>query len=274
MRQCSCWLFSDSRLGSPAFSPLRRFQQIAWLLAVAPFLTGCPTPEGSQLTPGFHYLPSSEKGEIVAHTHFILSYAEAHEQAEWVAYQLTPEEMRVNMDRDGAFREDPDVLTGSASPDDYRGSGYDRGHLAPVGDMNFDSVAMEESFLMSNISPQHRSFNAGIWVRLENQVRDWAVEKGGLYVVTGPVLGQANRTIGHSKVTVPDFFYKVLLHERGSDSRMIGFMLPNRAGRGNLSTFVEKVDNLEAYTGIDFFPALADSLEEKLEREVDLEGWF
>lgn len=211
---------------------------------------------------------------MVAHTHFVLSYAEVHEQAEWVAYELTPEEVRINIPRDGNFREDTDVPTGSASPDDYRGSGYDRGHLAPVGDMNFDPVAMEESFLMSNISPQKRSFNAGIWIRLENQVRDWAAECGGLFVVTGPVLSSAGRSIGENQVTVPNFFYKVLLDERGSDSRMIGFVLPNRANSGDLTTFVEKVDNIEAYTGIDFFPALTDSLEEKLEGEVNPLGWF
>lgn len=210
----------------------------------------------------------------MVHTHFALGYAEVHEQAAWVAYELTPEEVGVNLVREGNFREDPLVLTGSASPNDYRGSGYDRGHLAPVGDMNFDAVAMEESFYMSNISPQKRAFNGGIWSRLENQVRTWATETGGLYVVTGPVLGQAQRSIGENQVTVPNFFYKVLLDERGSDSRMIALMIPTTARGSDLRAFVEKVDNVEAYTGIDFFPALPDNLEERLEREVVTIGWF
>ncbi len=255
-------------------------RRTAWLAVIALLLNGCPSLHRTQFTvSGFNYLPTFSKATVVAHTHFILSYAEDHEQAEWVAYELTAEEVQINLPRDGNFREDPDVLTGSALPNDYRGSGYDRGHLAPVGDMNFDPVAMEESFLMSNISPQNRSFNAGIWSRLENQVRDWATTYGKLYVITGPVLGSsglttAGLTIGESQVTVPDFFYKVLLNEQGDDSRMIGLVLPNRANDGDLSAFVEKVDNIEAYTGIDFFPTLADSLEEKLEREVKLEGWF
>ena len=257
-----------------------RLSSFSWLLSVASSailltLSGCPSQRVSQLAiPGFNYLPVSRDPTIVAHQHFVLSYAEAHEQAEWVAYELTREEVQVNIDREGNFREDPDVPTGSASLDDYRGSGYDRGHLAPVGDMNFDAVAMEESFFMSNISPQDRSFNGGIWSRLENQVRDWATERNGLYVVTGPVLGEAKRTIGDNEVTVPDFFYKVLLDERGPESQMIGFVLPNRAAGGELSAFVEKVDNIEAYTGIDFFPILADSLEKKLEGEVNIKQWF
>ncbi len=210
----------------------------------------------------------------MVHTHFALGYAEAHEQAAWVAYQLTPEEVGVNLAREGNFREDPLVLTGSAALNDYRRSGYDRGHLAPVGDMNFDSVAMEESFYMSNISPQKRAFNGGVWSRLENQVRAWATEKGGLYVVTGPVLGQVKRSIGENQVTVPEFFYKVLLDERGSESRMIALVVPTTARDEDLRAFVEKVDNLEAYTGIDFFPALPDNLEERLEGQADTEGWF
>ena len=243
-------------------------------VALGLLLTGCPNPPGTRFPSGFNYLPAAREADLIVHTHFILSYAEAHEQAAWVAYELTPEEVAVNLAREGNFREDPNVRTGSASLSDYRNSGYDRGHLAPVGDMNFDSVAMEESFFMSNISPQKRAFNGGIWSRLENQVRTWATEKRGIYVVTGPVLGNAERTIGDNRVTVPDFFYKVLLNERGADSQMIGFILPNRVGEGDLSVFVEKVDNLEAYTGIDFFPALADSLEERLEGEVRLEDWF
>ncbi len=238
-------------------------------------LTGCPNRSPATLgISGFNYLPAPNDNDRVAHTHYVLSYAEVHEQAEWVAYELTPAEVAVNIPREGNFREDPQVSTGSASLNDYRGSGYDRGHLAPVGDMNFDVVAMEESFFMSNVSPQDRAFNGGIWSRLENQVREWAAEKEGVYVITGPVLGEAQNSIGDNEVTVPDFFYKIVLNERGDDSEMIGLMMPNRAGQGELNAFVEKVDNIEAYTGIDFFPALSDSLEERLERETMPGDWF
>ena len=258
--------------------PLRQFRRNVkfynnqWLLAFG-MLAGCLTPPGTPADSESDYWPAWKEAPVV-HTHYALGYAEAHEQAAWVAYKLTPEETAVNLAREGNFREDPLVRTGSASLNDYRGSGYDRGHLAPVGDMNFDSVAMEESFYMSNISPQKRAFNGGVWSRLERQVRTWATEKGGVYIVTGPVLGQAKRTIGENQVTVPDFFYKVLLEERGSNSRMIALVVPTTARDEDLREFAEKVDNVEAYTGIDFFPALPDDLEERLERTVDTEGWF
>jgi len=129
------------------------------------------------------FVPVSGNGQLVRHAHYSLSYSEAHEQAEWVYYELTSSEARNNSyDRSDNFREDGEVRTGSASLADYRGSGYDRGYLAPAGDMAFSSTGMSESFYMSNMSPQHPSFNRGIWKQLESLVRAWATEKSVLYV--------------------------------------------------------------------------------------------
>ena len=227
----------------------------------------------------FNYLPTSTTHQIVQHTHFTLSYSEADEQAEWVAYRLTRDELRNVAEREDNFREDPKVLSGSASPDDYRRSGYDRGHLAPAGDMGFSEEAMSESFYMSNISPQDRAFNRGIWRTLEGQTRDWAAENGSLYVVTGGVLAEKIEVIGRkNKVTVPKYFYKILLDLGepgldGSDIKAMAFLLPNEGSDASLSEFVISIDSLESRTGIDFFPALPDDLEAKLESSVSLNGW-
>ena len=87
-------------------------------------------------------------------------------------------------DRTNDFREDQiNVSTGTAYLEDYRGSGYDRGHLAPAEDFEWSAEAMSDSFFMSNMSPQDPSFNRGIWKRLENRVRTWALENDGIYVV-------------------------------------------------------------------------------------------
>lgn len=222
----------------------------------------------------FNYLPTSTTHQLVQHTHFTLSYSEADEQAEWVAYQLARTELQSMAERDDNFREDPKVLSGSASPDDYRRSGYDRGHLAPAGDMGFSEDAMSESFYMSNMSPQDRAFNRGIWRTLEGQTRDWAAENGNLYVVTGGVLTEKIEVIGRkNKVSVPKYFYKVLLDLDDPDVKAIAFLLPNEGSDAPLSQFVISIDSLENRTGIDFFPALPDDLEEKLESSVSLSGW-
>ena len=93
-----------------------------------------------------NYLPSTHQGVIVTHQFYTLSYSEQHEQAEWVAYDLKPEHLIKNTDRGDYFKEDPLVKTGSATVADYRGSGYDRGHLLPSADRVFSEEANDETF--------------------------------------------------------------------------------------------------------------------------------
>ena len=119
----------------------------------------------SQSTVTFNYLPSyNSTDEIIHHTAYTLKYDEKYEQADWVAYKLTKDMLaHQKAKRTENFRPDPMVPTGSATPEDYKGSGYDRGHLCPAGDMIFDGTAMSETFYMSNMSPQRAGFNRGIW---------------------------------------------------------------------------------------------------------------
>ena len=133
--------------------------------------------------------------------------------------------------------------------------------------------AMSESFFLSNISPQVAGFNRGIWKRLEAGVRDLAVENEELHVVTGPVLRDGLRAIGPNQVSVPEHFYKVILDNKGPELKALGFILPNQAASGPLSQFAVSVDSVERLTGIDFFPALPDSLEDRLEAEGDISEW-
>ncbi|MFN0035113.1 MAG: DNA/RNA non-specific endonuclease [Saprospiraceae bacterium] len=212
-------------------------------------------------------------GELVRHTWFALGYSEDHEQAEWVAYELTRERLNQNWaERPNSFRPDPEVRTESATPRDYNASGYDKGHLCPAADMAFDAAAMDESFFMSNISPQVPAFNVGIWRELEELTRDWARRFNRLYVVTGPVLSQPGQgQIGFSKVTVPAAYYKVLLAPE--QQRAIGFMLPNSLSERPVTDFACSIDKVEKSTGIDFFPQLLKGLGEELEASLDKDAW-
>lgn len=219
-----------------------------------------------------YFLPTSN-GTIVRHSHYTLSYREDHEQAEWVAYELTREETAGGYDRTNNFREDANVSSGSAQLADYKGSGYDRGHLAPAGDMSFSHQAMSESFFLSNMAPQHPSFNRGIWRSVEELVRQWAQQEGRLYVVTGSLLDCSLRRIGPNRVTVPDYNYKVVLDYHEPEFRMIALLLRNEKGSGPLSAFVIPVDSLEKLAGVDFFPFLPDSLEEQLEEQATPTAW-
>ena len=221
----------------------------------------------------FDYLPTSTTNQIVKNAYYTLSYSESHEQSEWVAYELKKEYVRNNHFRRPFFNEDTKVTTGSADWKNYKNSGYDKGHLVPAGDMSFDLNAYNDTFLTSNISPQVHDFNNGIWNRLEQKVRYWAVKYNGVYVVTAGVLDNSLKTIGKEKVSVPKYFYKVLLSKSENDIKMIAFLVPNEASDRPLYEFVVTVDRLEKMTGIDFFPALDDKIENKLESTDDYKSW-
>jgi len=217
-------------------------------------------------------LPTSTTGQVVKHTYYVLSYSEVHEQPEWVYYKLTASFVNGHVSRTDDFRPDPKVSTGSAQLYDYKGSGYDRGHLCPAGDMKMSRTAMSETFYMSNMSPQTPSFNRGIWKNLEATVRNWAVREGEIYVVTGGVLSEVKGKIGSNSVTVPAYYYKVIYDPTG-DKKMIALILPNEKGTQPLQSYVVSVDEVEKLTGIDFFPELDDELENKLESRSDATLW-
>ena len=101
------------------------------------------------------------------------------------------------------FRLDPVIKTGSAILADYKGSGYDRGHLPPAGDMAWSKEAMSESFFLTNMSPQVPALNRGMWRILEEQIRTWALKEQELYIITGTIIRPNYKTIGPNKVTVP-----------------------------------------------------------------------
>ena len=221
----------------------------------------------------FDFLPTSTSNQVVYHDNYVLSYVEKHEQAEWVAYELKRNRMVSNDFQRPYFIEDPEVRTKSADWRNYRKSGYDKGHLCAAGDMRYSKKAFDETFYTSNISPQEHSFNEGVWNRLEQKVRYWASKYDGIYVVTGGVLTNDLETIGYEDVSVPDYFYKILLDNSRGEYKMIGFLVPAEDSDEPLYKFVVPVDTIEKMTGIDFYPKLEDGLENKLEKSTDYKGW-
>ena len=242
------------------------------------YFSGDSKPAGSPglLTVQDEFLPTSNLGTIVKKEHYALSYVEKFEQAEWVAYELTKKSIQApNIKRTGDFRRDRDVRTGSADREDYRGSGYDRGHLTPAGDMAFSRESMSSTFLMSNISPQVRAFNGGVWRELEENVRNWAYESDKIYVVSGPVLTEpAMDYIGDNKVAVPSRYFKVILDNQKPDIKAIAFLMPNEVTQKHLKEFVVSIDEVEKVTGLDFFHELLSPEQEiALEQSVDVRPW-
>lgn len=213
-------------------------------------------------------------GNIVRHTGYTLCYSEEDEQSLWVAYVLTPEEVNSpSVKRKDSFREDPAIETGSATLKDYKGSGFDRGHLAPFADLAWSEQSADESFFLSNMSPQNSSLNRGKWAELEKTVRSFA-EQEAMCIVTGPVLSDGPfEKIGENGVSVPNCFYKVVLDWEGDEVKAIGFILPNEKCTDPLSSYAVCVDDVEQATGLDFFYLLPNEIEEILESSFNLSQW-
>ncbi|SFE64277.1 DNA/RNA non-specific endonuclease [Thermoflexibacter ruber] len=214
--------------------------------------------------------------QIIIQTYYTVCYDEKHEQPAWVAYVLLDSYLEKNTSREGnQFKPDEKVSTGSALPADYTGSGYDRGHLAPAADFKFAQNALDETFFMSNISPQAPQFNRGIWSDLEQRVRFWAKKEKQLHIVTGAVLKNDLPKIGKkNKISVPERFYKIILDLQEPEIKAIAFLMKNEGSNQPLQSFVVSIDEIERITGIDFFPALPDELENRLEASIDINKWF
>jgi endonuclease G len=190
-----------------------------------------------------------------------------------VVYELTASESEGNIPRYDSFERDSSV-TGCANPWDYTRSGYDRGHMAPAGDLKWDALAMRESFKMTNVCPQSKRLNDGAWNRLEEKVREWARRDSALMVITGPVMSDNMKTIGEMHVAVPERFFKVILAPYAHPMRAIAFIYDNRPCGGSLKKFAVSVDEAERLTHIDFFSALPDDVEDRVESSTNIEIWL
>ncbi|NND06175.1 MAG: DNA/RNA non-specific endonuclease, partial [Saprospiraceae bacterium] len=163
--------------------------------------------------------------------------------------------------------------TGSATYEDYRGSGYTRGHLVPAADRAYDPEAMEATFLMSNVSPQIGAFNGGVWRELEENVRDWARNSGELIIITGPIFNAKPQKFGNNRVAIPSHFFKVVLDVR-NPMQGAGFIIPNRLSEDPLANYMLTIDGVEAETGLDFFhELLSPAIEDKTESTLSTEAW-
>lgn len=191
----------------------------------------------------------------------------------WVAWELTADEADGAEPRSNKFTPDPRT-NASAQTSDYRNSGYDRGHMAPAGDMKWSPESMAESFYMTNICPQVHSLNAGAWKALEESCRRWARRDSAIIIVCGPVRTDSYiERIGDTGVAVPAEFFKVVIAPYAVPPRGIGFIMPNGYVDGGMQTTVCSIDEVEARTGHDFFSSLPDSIENVIETQHDLNQW-
>ena len=220
------------------------------------------------------YGAPSQADVIAVRTGYVVGFNDKTHNPDWTMHRITAENLNgPKTKRTEDFRHDPQVPR-SAELEDYRGSGWSRGHMVPAADMKWSATAMSESFLLSNIVPQDSKNNSGAWNRIEEQVRRWAKGEKSLWVITGPVYDKdkPTRTIGGTGVRIPDGIFKVILDET-QPRKMIAFMVSNADTKARPAELVTTVDAVEEKTGLDFFSKMPLAEQAALESKSRFEDW-
>lgn len=201
---------------------------------------------------------------------FSIGYNYERKHADWVGYALLPELVRMYNPRVDSFHEETKIPSHyRATLNDYKGSGYDRGHLAPNATHDQTKQSMYDTFTLANMSPQLPSFNRGDWAQLEQYVRDCVAtypDATPIFVFTGPYYGTPLGYIGESLIPVPEGYYKVIYEFEGDEYSAMGVQAPHETfDYDKLADYIVPVDTIEALTGLDFASLLPDSVEVLLE---------
>ena len=215
------------------------------------------------------FIPESNCGEVIHYTHYSLSYCQKYKLSEWSIHYMTPDRVNGDVDRTNNFRFDNNGR--GAFKSDYYKSGYDRAHMVPAADMKFSLTAMNESFFMTNISPQNPSFNRGAGKYIESKFREWVTSFDTIIIITGNVLKKdlLNGFIARTnKIPIPAFNYKIFIDKTNHRSLPFLFPVDNQVKISeNLFDYIISIDALEIISGIDFFEKMP--LEEEILYEMD-----
>lgn len=211
-----------------------------------------------------------EEEDIVVHLGYTASYNHTTLTPNWVAWELTAEELSDAYDFNCPFSRDPNVDNPKASREDYANSGWDKGHMAPRADMKWSAQALEESYYFTNVCPQDHEMNSQAWRKIEELTRRLAKRYGSVYVVCGPVQSTGRYgTIGKAGVQVPDAFFKALAVQTHGGFVTVGFLVENNKQDGSPKRYAVTVDSVEAVIGRNLFP----SLPEEAEASFDWSHW-
>ena len=239
------------------------------------------TPEGAVMAFGdcAEYarlgIPGND-GVLLCRKGYLLAHDAEFKTPIWVAERLTKSKAQGTIARKDSFRADLALPVGErAELSDYKNSGYDRGHMAPAANMKFDLIAMEESFLLSNMVPQvGRKMNQGIWAILEEQVRQWAIDREEVFIYTGPIYNndRASRTIGDNYVGVPDKFYKIVYDPNVREA--IAFVMPNAPlETRDMPLYIVSIRDIEMETGLNFLSTLHRKEQNRIEKSKAEMPW-
>jgi endonuclease G, mitochondrial len=207
---------------------------------------------------------------VLENTAYVVGYDETRENPAWVAYRIPARTVPGDFPRPKHFQTDSRTRA-QVTHDDYTGTGYDRGHMAPnlAIASHFGEQAQKETFLMSNVVPQRGDLNQGPWRLLEETLSSvTAPADGVIWVVTGPIYDNQPQHLRAGN-EIPDAFFMAIADETPNGPRLQAFILPQSAPRrADFRAYRTSVDEIEKETGLNFFTELPDTQEEQLESDT------
>jgi endonuclease G len=253
----------------------RLTRSAGWVVALLIAGSSWAQPAAERCKEFLEYGLPSDRGALLCRSGFALSHDEEKKAPVWVAQRMTPERLVSRVQRSNRFVPDPELPKGKrAELEDYRGSGYDRGHMAPAADMRWSAQAMEESFYLSNMAPQvGPGMNRGIWSEIESSIRAWVAQRGELFIYTGPIFETAKvAKIGPNQVAVPTHFYKVVFDPIRVET--IAFVVPNSPHPNRrIDEFITSVRDIEQRTGLNFLNRINPAVQALIEESVAASLW-
>ena len=228
----------------------------------------------------FRFLPDT-MGTVLHKSGFIIDFNESTALANWVAYELTIDELDFKVASKRNYRKDSSVMHGYTRSDypnrKVSGSNYERGHLKPLRDSMSSQAQRDDCNLMTNITPQDSRLNQEVWKVVEEKTRKLVTRKYPIYIITGPSPEFKEEIVGvwEWEVPIPKFYWKVIIQENDIAYSLIAFIMPNDIsvkGKSE-SEYAISIDELEREVGIDFLQVLDDNVENQLESRDDFD-WF
>jgi endonuclease G len=215
-------------------------------------------PQSCQVHSPYGFAQTQRPAQPICREAYLVAYDAPVKIPAYVAYTLKPENALGCFPRTNAFVADQSLGGTGARPDDYAGTGYDKGHAAPDGDLSYTQQVEYESFLMTNMYPQHGSLNRGIWKLLETSIRGWSVQRNQTFTIyVGAFYAQSTEYIGASKVIVPHGYYKIVINQ--ATGEVAGWVFPHTKPYVNLGTdlvkFRHPIAQIQTVAGVKYaFP--------------------
>ena len=229
-------------------------------------------PQACQVHSPYGFAQTARPAQPICREAYFVAYDAPVRIPTYVSYTLLPQNALGCFPRTNAFVADASVPNG-ATPSDYASTGYDKGHAAPDGDLSWSQIVEYESFLMTNMYPQHGSLNRGIWKLLETSVRGWAVQRNQPFTIyVGALYGAGDEYIANGRIIVPHGYYKIVINN--ATGEVAGWRFPHTKPYVNLGNDLTKfrapLAQLQQEAGVKYaFPANAKELQPGQEWPVD-----